>query len=234
MCVSFFAAPLAYGQDAPKEPPIVAPLPDSPDITPEEEAERPDVQSPSITPKTTLEATPTPPKGGKDLTIRSPEDRADMLEGLFKTLKNAPDAKAGELIAEEIWAVFLQSGSASVDFALLRGVAAQTRGDLKLARRMFDHVTRLEPTYAEGWSRSGRLALEENDLNRAASDTMQSLVLEPRHFFALWTLGNIFEKLGRQQAAFEAYSEAGKLYPKHKEIKERLEFLRNNVKGQAL
>ncbi len=173
-------------------------------------------------------------KKNKDLTVRSEADRARILEQLYKDLKAAEGAENAGLVAEEIWAVFLQSGSKSVDFLLLRGVAAQNRGDLKLARRMYDHVTRLQPGYSEGWSRSGRLAIEEDDLSRAVSDTTQSLIYEPRHFYALWTLGNILETLGRTDEAFEAYSEAAKLYPQHEEIKSRLDFLKEAVKGKAL
>ncbi len=130
--------------------------------------------------------------------------------------------------------MFLQSGSASVDFLLHRGIAAQNRGDNKLARRMYDHVLRLQPDYAEGWSRSGRLAADEKDLSRAVSDTTQALILEPRHFYALWTLGNILETLERPDDAFEVYEQAHKIYPQHKQIKARVERLRESAKGKAL
>jgi len=174
------------------------------------------------------------PKGGKDLTVRSEEDRAKMLKELFANLKAETDEEEAKLVAEEVWAVFLQSGSASVDFLLHRGIAAQNRGDNKLARRMYDHVLRLQPNYAEGWSRSGRLAAEEEDLSRAVSDTTQALILEPRHFYALWTLGNIMETLERPDDAFEVYEEANKVYPQHKQIKERVDRLRESAKGKAL
>ena len=176
----------------------------------------------------------TPEKANKDLTVRSEAGRAEMLSELFASLKIAPDADSGKLVAEEIWAVFLQSGSASVDFALLRGIAAQNRGDLKLARRMFNHVIRLQPEYAEGWARSGRLAIEEENVNRAVSEISQSLTLEPRHFYSLWMLGGILEKLGKTDNAYEVYSEALKLYPEHAEIKERVEFLQESALGKAL
>ena len=175
-----------------------------------------------------------PEAKAKDLTIHSEADRQLKLDELFTNLERAPDPEAGVLVAEEIWAVFLQSRSASVDFLLMRGVAAHQIGDLKLARRMFDHVIRLQPEYAEGWSRSGRLAIDEKDLPRAAADTTESLILEPRHFYALWTLGNILETLGKPDEAFEAYQEAAKLYPQHKEINARLEYLRADVQGKAL
>lgn len=170
----------------------------------------------------------------KDLTVRSEADRQEKLDELFKNLLEQESEENAELVAEEIWAVFLQSRSATVDFLLMRGIAAHKNGNLPLARRMFDHVTRLQPEFAEGWSRSGRLAVDEKNLDRAANDVAKSLVIEPRHFYALWTLGNILETLGRSDAAFEAYSEAAKLFPQHKQINERLDYLRSDVEGDTL
>lgn len=178
--------------------------------------------------------TPQPEAKAKDLTIYSEGDRKKLLDELFVDLERAPNPENANLVAEEIWAVFLQSRSASVDFLLLRGIKAQQLGDLKLARRMFNHVIRLQPEYAEGWSRSGRLAIDERDMSRAASDTTQSLILQPRHFYALWTLGNVLETIGKPDEAFEAYKEAARLYPQHKEINARLDYLRADVEGKAL
>jgi len=155
-----------------------------------------------------------------------------MLDSLFLKLKNEVDEEEAKLVAEEVWAVFLQSGSASVDFLLHRGIAAQNQGNNKLARRMYDHVLRLQPGYAEAWSRSGRLAAQEQDLSRAVSDTTQALILEPRHFYALWTLGNI--TLERPDDAYEVYEQANKIYPEHKQIKERVEHLKDSARGKAL
>jgi len=214
----------SFAQDAGQQP-------DLPPLAPAPKEQLP--QNPKTTPKTNP-TTSDAPKGGKDLTVRSEEDRVEMLAGLFARLKAETDEEEAALIAEEVWAVFLQSGSASVDFLLHRGIAAQNRGDNKLARRMYDHVLRLQPDYAEGWSRSGRLAADEKDLNRAVSDTTQALILEPRHFYALWTLGNILETLERPDDAFEVYEQANKIYPQHKQIKQRVERLKESARGKAL
>ena len=103
-----------------------------------------------------------------------------------------------------------------------------------LARRMYDHVTTLSPDYAEGWSRSARLSLEEKDFKRAFVDVGQALLYEPRHFYALWTLGNICEKLGLQLQALEAYKEAHRLYPELSAVKDRLGVLEQRVEGDVL
>ncbi len=161
------------------------------------------------------------------------EKRA-RLDVLFSRLAKADTEEGGNLIAEEIWAIWLDSGSASVNLLIRRGTAAQKRKDLVMARRMYDHVTGLMPDYAEGWARSARLAIEEDDLNRALTETAETLIREPRHFYALWTMGNVLERLGRDMAALEAYSEAHRLYPELKPVKDRVEFMRNAIEGDVL
>ena len=161
-------------------------------------------------------------------------ERTARLDKLFERLKAETNEEDANLVAEEIWALWLDSGSDTVNFILRRGTAAQKRGENKLARRMFDHVTGLSPDYAEGWARSSRLALEEKDLSRALTEAAQALVYEPRHFYALWTMGNVFEQLGRQEEALEAYREANKLYPELKAVKDRLGAMQSAIDGDVL
>lgn len=161
-------------------------------------------------------------------------ERSARLEALFKRLKSETNAEDANLVAEDIWAIWLDSGSDTVNFVLRRGSAAQKRKDNTLARRMYDHVTTLNPDYAEGWARSARLALEEKDLSRALNEAAQALIYEPRHFYALWTMGNVFEQLGRQDEALEAYREANKLYPELKAVKDRLDAMKSAIDGDVL
>ena len=162
------------------------------------------------------------------------EERAVRLDALFERLQAEDNSVSANLIAEEIWAIWLDSGSASVDMLLRRGTAAQKRGNDRLARRMYNHVIELSPDYAEGWARSARLALEEDDLSRALSEVTQALILEPRQFYAHWTLGNIFEKIGRTEDAYETYKEAARLYPELLPVKERLKMMKGSIEGDVL
>ena len=162
------------------------------------------------------------------------EERTARLDALFERLLITEDSDTANLVAEEIWAIWLDSGSPSVNLLLKRGTAAQKKGEQDLARLMFAKVTELEPSYAEGWSRSGRLAFDERDFGKALVDITQALIYEPRHFYALWTLGNIFEQLGRTDEAFEAYSEAHKLYPALEAVEGQMNKLRKDVEGDVL
>ena len=161
-------------------------------------------------------------------------ERSAKLDLYFERLKAETNPEDANLIAEDIWAIWLDSGSDTVNFILRRGTAAQKRNDNKLARRMYDHVITLNPNYAEGWARSSRLALEEKDLSRALNEAAQALIYEPRHFYALWTMGNVLEQLGRQEEALEAYREANKLYPELKAVKDRLGTLQSDIDGDVL
>ena len=226
LILTFAFAGQAFAQDSGPSIQIEPPEPiETPDIAPEPV---PDV---IIESEDDLEAAIEKPDYS-DLTEEA--ERSARLEALFIRLKSETNAEDANLIAEEIWAIWLDSGSDTVNFILRRGTAAQKRSDKKLARRMFDHVTTLNPDYAEGWARSSRLALEEKDLSRALIEATQALVYEPRHFYALWTMGNVFEQLGRQDEALEAYREANKLYPELKAVKDRLGALQSDIDGDVL
>ena len=76
--------------------------------------------------------------------------------------------------------------------------------------------------------------MEQKDYNRALNEAIKALTLEPRHFYALWTMGNVFEALDRQDEALEAYREANRLYPELKAVKDRLATMEKEVEGSEI
>jgi len=161
-------------------------------------------------------------------------EREARLNDLFIDLASREDEESANLVAEEITAIWVESGSASVNLLLRRGSDAAGKGDPKMARKMYNHAVDLSPDYAEAWSRSARLALTQKDFNRALNESLKTLTLEPRHFYALWTLGNTLEALNRPDDALEAYREANELYPELKAVKDRLGELEVEVDGSVL
>jgi len=162
------------------------------------------------------------------------EERTAKLDALFVRLAKEENAETADLIAEEIMVIWIDSGSATVNLLLRRATSAEERGAVSLSRRLYDHVTTLSPDYAEGWARSARLAVSERDYNRAVSEITETLVREPRHFYALLTLGAVLEKLGRNEQAYEAYKEVEKLYPELTGIKDRVKSLGDKLDGDLL
>lgn len=239
-------APAALAQTAPERedsPPVTVRPPQPriddgvPDLPPPEflpdvdpDAPRPEDDGPEAPP-----VAPTPDIETPDYSrLSSNAERAIRLEGLFKRLAYAETEERGQLIAEEIYALWLDSGSPSVNLVLRRGGRAHTAKNLEMARVMFDHVTTLEPEFAEGWARSARLALEEGDYERAISESVTALSLEPRHFYALWTLGNVLDRLGRTEEALKTYQEAARIHPKLTEVTDRVAQLESQLGGSVL
>lgn len=161
-------------------------------------------------------------------------ERAARLDDLFIKLAEREDEESANLVAEEISAIWIESGSASVNLLLRRGSEATAQGDAKLARKMYNHAVDLAPDYTEAWARSARLALTQKEYNRALNESLKTLKLEPRHFYTLWTLGNVLEVLNRQDEALEAYREANRLNPELKAVKDRLEQLEIEIGGTVL
>ena len=161
------------------------------------------------------------------------DEKAARLDKLFEKLAAEEESEQASLIAEEIFALWTRSGSATIDLALRRASEAQVKGDFKVARRMFDHVTTLDPDYAEGWARSGRLAITENNFDRALVELTKALILEPRQFYALWSMGTVMEKLERFDDALEIYNEAHRLYPELEPVAKRREALKGSVEGEV-
>lgn len=159
------------------------------------------------------------------------EERTARLDDLFVKLAEKEDEQSANLVAEEIYAIWTESGSASVNLLLRRGSDAERQGNPKLARIMYNHTVDLSPEFAEGWARSARLALTQKDYNRALNESLKTLALEPRHFYTLWTMGNVLEVLNRPDEALEAYREANALYPELKAVKDRLAELEIEVNG---
>ena len=177
----------------------------------------------------------TPEDTGPDYSQMSPlAERAAKLDELFVKLAEKEDEQGADLVAEEILAIWMDSGSASVNLLLRRGSDAETRGNRKLARKMYNHAVDLSPEFAEVWARSARLALTQKDYNRALNESLKTLTLEPRHFYSLWTLGNVFEALGRPEDAMEAYRQANTLYPELKAVKDRLADMEIELGGTVL
>jgi tetratricopeptide (TPR) repeat protein len=160
-------------------------------------------------------------------------ERTARLDDLFVKLAETEDAQSATLVAEEIYAIWTESGSASVNLLLRRGSEAEAKGNPKLARIMYNHTVDLAPDFSEAWARSARLALTQKKYNRALNESLKTLELEPRHFYTLWTMGNVLEVLNRPDEALEAYRESNRLYPELKAVKDRLAELDTEVNGTA-
>jgi tetratricopeptide (TPR) repeat protein len=155
--------------------------------------------------------------------------RAEQLDQLFAKLKTAKgDASAGQT-ENQIIAIWLQSGSDTVD--LLMSWSAQAIADKNYARALdiLDRVVTLKPDYAEGWNKRATVYFLTDDYSQSISDIEHVLVLEPRHFGALVGLGAIFRELGDDRRAIDAYKQALALDPHLDSARQALDQLQKDT-----
>ena len=79
--------------------------------------------------------------------------RAEQLDTLFGKLKSAKDDAAARQAEDAIIAIWLQSGSDTVDLLMSWGVQAIAAKHYAEALDILDRVVTLKPDYAEGWNK---------------------------------------------------------------------------------
>lgn len=163
---------------------------------------------------------------------RGPTRTDAELDALFAQLEQTPDAEAAEAIERQIWLRWSDSGSPTVNVLLERAAAAQTDGDADLAERFLDQASDLAPEYAEPWNRRANLAYAAEDYRGAVAAIQETLKREPRHFAALAALGIIYEELGQQRAALEAYRAALTIHPHYETAQQGVRRLEPRVDGR--
>lgn len=159
---------------------------------------------------------------------------APSLDALLSRLTQSPDKAEVEQLSEEIWAMFFDSGSATVDLLLQRGITAQKAGKLDLASDFFGDVVEFAPDFAEGYNRRAGLEYGRGQYNEALEDLNTAIQLQPRHFGALAGLGLVLERMGAEAAAYQAYSDALAINPFEETAKAGAARLASSVKGRSL
>lgn len=153
------------------------------------------------------------------------------LEALFVELEQADEASAAGIEAR-IWSRWADSGSPTVNILLERANAAETAGDAELALRFLDQAGDLAPEFAEVWNRRANLAYDSEDYSGAVAAIQETLKRQPRHFAALAALGLIYEELGQEKAALDAFRAALAIHPHYQAALQGVERLEPRVDGR--
>jgi tetratricopeptide (TPR) repeat protein len=161
-------------------------------------------------------------------------DRTRNLEFLLGALKVAPDDTSAKAIEDRIWALWMVSGSDTVDLLMSRVREASDAEDYALATRLLDAVIEIDPEFVEAWNRRATIFFLRKDYSSSLADIMHVLVEEPRHFGALAGLGTILEEVGDDKHALEAYRKALAVHPHLKGVAEHVKSLTDKVDGRDI
>jgi tetratricopeptide (TPR) repeat protein len=156
------------------------------------------------------------------------------LEALFAQLKTAQSSEDAKPIEDRIFAIFVQSGSASVDLLMSRAAAAQAGGDGETAKKLFDAVTIIAPDFAEGWHERAILQVDSGDDEGALISLQRAVTLNPRQFAALSQLGDMLEEYGNKPGALKMYRRALALDPQLEGAAKHARELEKDVEGQGI
>lgn len=161
-------------------------------------------------------------------------DRTRNLEFLLGALKVAPDDTSAKAIEDRVWALWMISGSDTVDVLMSRVKVASDAEDYALAIRLLNAVIEIDPAFVEAWNRRATIFFLRKDYSNSLSDIMHVLAQEPRHFGALAGLGTILEEVGDDRHALEAYRKALAVHPHLKGVAEHVRSLTDKVEGRDI
>jgi tetratricopeptide (TPR) repeat protein len=161
-------------------------------------------------------------------------DKAMSLDRLFDALKAAPDNESAKYVENRIWSMWLATDSDTTTLLMSRVKTAVDAKDLDLGIKLLTAVIEIKPDYVEAWNRRATLYYMKKDYDRSIADIEQVLKREPRHFGALSGLGMIFQELGDDKHALEAFRRAIAVHPHLERIPELIRQLTDKVDGREI
>ncbi len=155
------------------------------------------------------------------------------IDELFKDLARADEATHAR-IAREIQAEWRRSGSAAIDLLYRRGSDAMEEGAPNEAIEHFTALIDHAPEFAEGYHARASAYFAAGLVGPALDDLRQTLVMVPRHYEAMFGLGNVMEGLERPEDALEVYQLILEIYPLNQPALDASARLEEQLKGQSL
>jgi len=160
--------------------------------------------------------------------------RESRLDSLFATLQSTTDGRAAKTAESDIIALWLESGSDTVDLLMDWTLDAMEQKNYPLALDYLDRIVSMQPDYIEGWNKRATVHFLSDDYSKAIADIEQTLALEPRHFGALSGLGTIMREIGDNDRAVIAFREALAIDPHLDSVKEALDEIEKEESGRDI
>ena len=158
-----------------------------------------------------------------------------QLDNLFIALQAGPSETQAANIELEIWNRW---GDHPHDpFAnrqMKKGIELINSGHLDDAEDVFSQIINSHPDFAEAWNKRATVRFFRGNDTGSASDILQVIKLEPRHFGALSGLGMIRVRAGDLEGALKAYKAAQRMNPYLPQIEAIIDQLGKKLKGRAL
>jgi tetratricopeptide (TPR) repeat protein len=167
-------------------------------------------------------------------TMASADQRDPNLPTLFKFLKAAQHSDQAGLVEDKIWEIWSMTGDSKLDRLMIASSEAMQRGDYAAALQDVDRILTARPDFAEGWNKRATVYYLMGDYEKAIADIDRTLELEPRHFGALSGLGLSNLKLGRDEAAADAFRRLLSIDPLYPNAKRNLKMAQDALAKNSI
>lgn len=173
-----------------------------------------------------------PSVGPGDLPVTVEVSKTERIDTLFASLQSETDPDAASEIENAILALWLESGSDTVDLLMQWTLKAMEAKQYPRALDFLDRIILMEPGYIEGWNKRATVYFLIDDYGKSLADIGRVLELEPRHFGALSGLGIIMRSIGDTERAKTAFREALAVDPHLRNVREELDSLEAETAGE--
>jgi tetratricopeptide (TPR) repeat protein len=145
------------------------------------------------------------------------------LQMLFKRLGHAREEKEALAMEERIWSVWMAHPNEEAEAVLDRATSDIAARRYDIAETRLVKLIRSCPSYAEAWHKLGTLYYLLGSDDESVKSLHRALEIEPRHFGALASVGEILLAQEDAEGAALAFRSALRLHPHLAAVRERLE-----------
>ncbi|MEP3430558.1 MAG: tetratricopeptide repeat protein [Roseibium sp.] len=173
-----------------------------------------------------------PEEGGQVVVDENDADETESkLDQLYAELSETAGPATRERVTRKIRALWMNSGSDTVDVLMSRSGKAIQADNHALALDLLDVVVILKPSFAEGWNRRATVHYMREEFGRSLVDIERTLALEPRHWGALSGLAIIQRRLGFEADALATFKKALEIHPGLENAAEAVKTLEKAAEG---
>ncbi len=156
---------------------------------------------------------------------RPPASSPTILQSLFDRLGRAREEHEALAAEDRIWSVWMAHPNAAAASVLDRATNDIASRRYDIAETRLVRLIRACPAYAEAWHKLGTLHYLMGADDKSVASLHHALDIEPRHFGALASVGEILLAGADREGAALAFHSALRLHPHLAAVRERLHTL---------
>lgn len=162
------------------------------------------------------------------------QTKSRVLKSLYHQLKQAANTENAQKIEERIEAIWMESGSSTVDILMSNAIIAQQKKHYPECLHLLNEIVQLAPDYTEGWNRRAMVYFENDNYALALIDIRHVLAIDAHNFEAINGLGQILREVGKKKAALKVFKKLLKIHPHYKGARKVVEQLTREINGQDI